>query len=57
LAFQVDDAKREYRRLINHGVRSAMKPFDEGSWRLAYVKDPDGAWIEIGSKKKKQKKK
>ncbi len=54
LAFQVPNADREYRRLVKRGVRAAMKPFDEGRWRLAYVKDPDGAWIEIGSIKKKR---
>ena len=26
-----------------------MKPFDEGSSRLAYITDPDGAWIELMS--------
>ncbi len=55
LAFQVSNADREYRRLVNRGVRSAVEPFDEGRWRLAYVKDPDGAWIEIGSIKKKRR--
>ncbi len=54
LAFQVSNADREYRRLVKRGVRSAVEPFDEGRWRLAYVKDSDGAWIEIGSIKKKR---
>lgn len=55
LAFQVDNADQVYRRLVKRGAKSAMKPFDEGSWRLGYVKDPDGAWVEICSKKKKRR--
>lgn len=57
LAFEVDDADCVYRSMIKRGVKSAMKPFDEGSWRLAYAKDPDGAWIEIGSRLRKRKRK
>jgi lactoylglutathione lyase len=57
LAFEVDNADKTYRQLIRRGVKSAMKPFDEGRWRLAFVKDPDGAWIEIGSRERRTRKK
>src|SRR5947209_10048628 len=32
-----------------------MKAFDEGTDRLAYVADPDGAWIELMSRRKSSK--
>jgi len=35
----------------------AMKPFNEGSDRLAYVTDPDGVWIELMSPLKRRRKK
>ena len=54
LAFIVSDVDKEYHRLKRR-VKPALRPFDEGSWRLAYVKDPDGAWIEMGTKKKKKR--
>ena len=51
LAFHVrnvDDFLRE-----NKGeFKVAMKPFDEGSSRLAYVTGPDGEWIELMSPRK-----
>ncbi|MDA4122297.1 MAG: VOC family protein [Thaumarchaeota archaeon] len=49
LAFQVDDLNRTYAGLTKR-QRGAMAPFEEGSWRLAYIKDPDGNWIELGEK-------
>lgn len=35
--------------------RVVMKAFDEGTDRLAYVTDPDGAWIELMSRRKSKK--
>ena len=52
LCFEVKDADGEYRRLSKK-YKGAIPPFDEGMWRLAYVKDPDGNWLEIGHKLKK----
>ena len=52
LAFEVKDASHAYKKLAK---RKAMPPFKEGNWLLAYVKDPDGNWIELGSKLKKTK--
>lgn len=49
LAFEVKDASYAYRKLAKK-ERRAMPPFKEGRWLLAYVKDPDGNWIELGSK-------
>lgn len=46
LAFSVRDVEaflREHRGEF----KVVMKPFNEGSSRLAYITDPDGAWIEL----------
>ncbi len=53
LCFEVKDANVEYRRLSKK-YEGAIPPFDEGMWRLAYVKDPDGNWLEIGHRLKKR---
>ena len=49
LAFEVKNVPAEYRKLTME-YNGAMKPFVEGNWILAYVKDPDGNWIELGQK-------
>ena len=52
LAFEVKDAVAEYRKL-SEGNRGVIAPFKEGRWILAYLKDPSGNWIEIGSRLRK----
>jgi lactoylglutathione lyase len=48
LAFHVRDVDAFLK--ANRGeFKVAMKPFDEGSSRLAYVTGPDGEWIELMS--------
>jgi len=54
LAFEVKDASEEYAKLQRKRI-GAISPFKEGKWLLAYVKDPDGNWIEIGSRPRKKK--
>lgn len=54
LAFEVKDAAAEFRRLSTRN-RGKIPPFKEGSWVLAYVKDPNGNWIELGSRLRKKK--
>jgi lactoylglutathione lyase len=49
----VDAFLREHRPKF----KVAMKPFNEGSDRLAYVTDPDGVWIELMSPLKRRRKK
>jgi catechol 2,3-dioxygenase-like lactoylglutathione lyase family enzyme len=55
LAYEVSDVAKEYKTLSkrNNGV---IEPFKEGSWVLAYVKDPDGNWIELGERIRKKSK-
>lgn len=50
LAFDCDDADAAYRELLAQGVTPALPPFTEGDYRLAFVQDPDGIWIELSSK-------
>ena len=52
LCFEVDDANKYFNKLSKRHV-APIKPFLEGRWVLAYVKDPDGNWIEIGQRTKK----
>jgi len=52
LAFEVKDAASAYRKLSKK-YRGTIAPFEEGKWILAYVKDPNGNWIELGSKLRK----
>ena len=52
LAFHVDDVDAALADLRGHGIEVAMEPFNEGNSRLAFVKDPDGIWIELAGPKK-----
>ena len=56
LAFGVDDANKYFDRLSKKKYQTPIKPFLEGNWVLAYVKDPDGNWIELGHLAKKRRK-
>ena len=49
LAFECDDADAAYRELVARGAGPALAPFTEGGSRLAFVRDPDGIWIELAS--------
>ena len=54
LAFEVKDVEREYDK-HSKNYTTALKPFREGHWILAYVKDPDGNWIELGERVNKKR--
>ena len=47
IGFVVDDAVRWFKLLVKRGARPAARPFGDESETLAYVKDPDGIWIEL----------
>lgn len=47
LAFRVTDVDAAFAELRSQGVEVALEPFNEGNGRLAFVKDPDGIWIEL----------
>jgi lactoylglutathione lyase len=46
LAFVVKDAAKAHKELISKGATSAVSP-KESKGTEAYVKDPDGIWIEL----------
>jgi hypothetical protein len=50
----VKDAVAEYRKLSKK-YGGMIPPFQEGKWILAYIKDPNGNWIELGSRLRKRK--
>jgi lactoylglutathione lyase len=54
LAFWVSDVDRRYERLLEKGAKKAVEPFSQGRYRLAFVKDPDGIWIELVGREKRQ---
>ena len=47
LAFWVKDVSSEYKRLLKKGAKKAVEPFVQGKYAFAFVKDPDGIWIEL----------
>src|SRR3989442_8924142 len=49
LAFQVRNADKTFKKLVRK-YEGPIKPFDEGSWRLTFIKDPDRNWIELRHK-------
>jgi len=58
IGFIVDDAVKWYNLLLRRGAKPAAEPFVGKSETLAYVKDPDGIWIEfIGPGRKEEVKK
>jgi lactoylglutathione lyase len=56
LAFWTDDVERDFAKLILKGAKKAVEPFREGRYELAFIKDPDGVWIELIGKAKRKKK-
>ena len=53
LAFWERDVDRKYEEMLANGATKAVEPFSEGDYRLAFVKDPDGIWIELLGKERK----
>jgi lactoylglutathione lyase len=49
IAFAVDDVAAEIERLKERGVAIAMEPFSlqGSSTKIAFIKDPDGNWLEL----------
>jgi len=47
IGFIVDDAVKWFKLLVKRGARPAARPFGDESETLAFVKDPDGIWIEL----------
>jgi lactoylglutathione lyase len=50
LAFSCEDVRISYKKALAGGATSAIEPSDESGSTLAFVRDPDGVWIELNSK-------
>ncbi len=57
LGFREKDVDAKYEELLKHGATRAVEPFSDSGYRLAFVRDPDGIWIELIGKDKKARKK
>jgi lactoylglutathione lyase len=55
LGFYVKNVREQYRRLVALGCEPAVEPFNQGSWVLAFVKDPNGVWLELIGRESKKK--
>ncbi len=53
LAFLVKDAKAELKRLKKLRVEIVREPYESPNHVVFFAKDPNGIWIEIFSKKRK----
>jgi len=53
LVFWCKDARRSYEKVLACGATSAVESWDEGGYTLAFVRVPDGAWIELIGKRVK----
>lgn len=47
LAFKVEDVDASVAYLTERGYPPVFGPETFGDWRVAYVEDPDGIWIEL----------
>jgi lactoylglutathione lyase len=54
LAFWVKDVDSKHQQLLEKGAKRAVKPFSQGKYRFAFLKDPDGIWIELIGRAKRQ---
>jgi lactoylglutathione lyase len=55
LGLYVSNVREQYERLIGLGCNPAVAPFNQGSWVLAFVKDPNGVWLELIGRETKKK--
>jgi lactoylglutathione lyase len=55
IGLYVSNVREQYKRLIGLGCEPAVEPFEQGSWVLAFVKDPNGIWLELIGKEIRKK--
>jgi lactoylglutathione lyase len=55
IGLYASDVRGQYERLLTLGCQPAVEPFTQGSWVLAFAKDPNGIWLELISKETKKK--
>ncbi|MBX5328354.1 MAG: hypothetical protein QHH18_03915 [Candidatus Bathyarchaeota archaeon] len=47
MAFWCKDVRRSYEEVLAGGATLAIEPWDEDGYTLAFVRDPNGIWIEL----------
>ncbi len=47
IAFAVKDMDERIRKLRSEGVEIAREPYTLGTSRIAFIKDPNGIWLEL----------
>jgi lactoylglutathione lyase len=55
LGFYVKNVREQFKRLVELGCEPAVEPFNQGSWVLAFVRDPNGVWLELIGRESKKK--
>lgn len=55
IGLYVSNVRAQYERLIKLGCEPAVEPFIQGSWVMAFVKDPNGIWLELIGRESKKK--
>jgi catechol 2,3-dioxygenase-like lactoylglutathione lyase family enzyme len=55
IGLYVSNVREQYERLVKLGCEPAVQPFNQGSWVLAFVKDPNGIWLELIGRESKRK--
>ena len=52
ISFSVDDVEKACTELRSRGLKIEKEPYDYDWGRSAYLKDPDGRWLELHQKPK-----
>ena len=55
IGLYVSNVREQYKRLVKFGCEPAVEPFNQGSWVLAFVRDPNGIWLELIGREGKKK--
>lgn len=51
LAFDVENLESVVANLKSKGIEIVVEPYQIGGWREAFIKDPNGIWIELLQRK------
>lgn len=47
LGLYVSNVRDQFARLVKLGCEPAVEPFKQGTWIIAFVRDPNGVWLEL----------
>lgn len=51
IAFEVDDVEKSVQEMKKKDVEIAKEPYALGSSKIAFIKDPNGIWLELIGRK------